>query len=50
MNTLIKKYFNQIAYGNLEAPLTNPERVLEVGNIVLIISQFLNDKELLCFI
>ncbi|CAD8181075.1 unnamed protein product [Paramecium pentaurelia] len=34
MNSLIKKYFNQIAYGNLEAPLTNPERVLEVGNLI----------------
>ncbi|CAD8200866.1 unnamed protein product [Paramecium octaurelia] len=50
MNSLIKKYFNQIAQGNFEAPLANPEKVLEVGNLVLRISQYLNDKELLCFI
>ncbi|CAK70384.1 unnamed protein product (macronuclear) [Paramecium tetraurelia] len=50
MNSLIKKYFNQIAYGNFEPPLANPEKVLDVGNLILIISQYLNDKELLCFI
>ncbi|CAD8096216.1 unnamed protein product [Paramecium sonneborni] len=50
MNSLIKKYFNQLAYGNFDAPLTNPERVLGVDSLVLIITQFLNDKELLCFI
>ncbi|CAD8096055.1 unnamed protein product [Paramecium sonneborni] len=47
MNSLIRKYFNQIKYGNFDVLLRNSERVLGVGSLVLIITQFLNDKELL---
>lgn len=43
MNSIIKNFFNQIAYGNTEAPLQDPERVLGVSHLVMLISSFLND-------
>ncbi|CAD8054765.1 unnamed protein product [Paramecium primaurelia] len=50
MNSIIQKYFNQIAYGNTIAPLTNPQRVLELDSLVFLISSFLEDEDLLHFI
>ncbi|CAK70664.1 unnamed protein product (macronuclear) [Paramecium tetraurelia] len=50
MNSIIQQYFNQIAYGNTMAPLTNPQRVLDLDHLVLLISSFLEDQDLLQFI
>lgn len=50
MNPLIKKYYNQIIYGQYEKPVLNSDRIFKVKHLVALISEFLDDNEVLCLI